>query len=263
MGIQSSWAGQTLKTVDEKQWVASQDYYDMIAAGKIPNHFPLHKFGFNAAVGNAEEIIWTAGNGYTYLTTAEKLKVSSDGVEDDVGGDGALTVTLEGLDSNWDLISDTVIMTGAVAVETNVAFLRVFRAYVATAGVSETNEGLISINDNADLVTMAEIAIGRGQTQMAMWTVPADHELFLYQLNAAESANKKTIIRLYAKDNAVANSAWRLQDETVVNLGDSTRIYKIPLKFTEKTDIEIRGVAANPSGIVNAGFQAYYEVEGV
>jgi hypothetical protein len=259
MGI--SIEGSLPKTVDGKQWVASQDYHDMISAGKIPNHFPLHKFGFNSAVGATEEIIWTAGNGYTYLTTAETLQVSSGDADDDgdPAGDGARTVTIEGLDNNWDLTSDTVTMNGLTSVETSVAFLRVFRAYVATAGDSETNEGLISVKDNADVVTMAEIVAGRGQSQMAMWTVPAGHSVFIYELNAAESANKKTIIRLYTRDNAIANQAWRLRDETVVNLGDSKRPYKIPLKFTEKTDLEIRGVAATPSGIVNAGLQAYYE----
>jgi hypothetical protein len=254
--------GQESKSVDGKIWVANQNYYDMISAGKIPEHFFIHKFGYNGAVGTTEEIIWPPGNGYTYLAAAETLQVSSSDVDDD--GDpadtGARTVTIEGLDSNWEEVSDTITMNGTSSVETSVSFLRVFRAYVATAGSSETNEGLISIKDNADTVTLAQIVAGRGQSQMAMWTVPAGHTLFITQLTASESNNKRVRVRLYFCNRATANQAFRLRDELVVNASDASRRYTIPLKFTEKTDIEIRGEEqASGGGDVNAGFEGYYE----
>jgi hypothetical protein len=253
--------GKGEKTVDNKQWVTSQNYLDMIAAGSIPDHFSLHKFGYNGAIGTSEEIIWTAGNGYSYLSAGETLQVSSGSTLDTSAGTGARTVTLEGLDDNYDALSTTVTMNGTASVETvGATFLRIFRAYVATAGSGEVNDGLISIKDNADTVTLAQIAADKGQSQMALWTVPADHELFVTQINASESANKKVRVRLFSCDRSVANQSWRLKEEMVVNLSDTSRRFEVPLKFTEKTDIEMRGEATTTGGDVNAGFQGYYEV---
>jgi hypothetical protein len=221
---------QMFRTVGRKLWTIAQSYYDAIAAGKIPNHFAIHKFGYN-----------------------------SNDTEDDDGGTGAKTIIVHGLDTNWDEVSETVTMNGTASVETSTAFLRVFRAQAGITGTDEVNAGLISINDNADVVTLAEIVAGRGQTQMAMWTVPADHTLFITQLNASESAGKSTRIRLYSIDRSIANQSFRLKDELVASAGDSGREYKLPLKFTEKTDIEVRGEAAVAGGNVNAGFEGYYE----
>lgn len=251
--------GQVFRAVSGKLWTVAQNYYDAIAAGQIPNHFPIHKFGYNANIALSEEVVWTAGNGYTYLSAAETLQVSSDDTEDDDGGTGAKTIIVYGLDTNWDEVSETVTMNGTASVETSTAFLRVFRAQVALTGTGEVNAGLISIKDNADTVTLAQIVAGRGQTQMAMWTVPAGHSLFITQLNASESAGKSTRIRLYSIDRSIVNQSFRLQDELVVSSGDSGREYRLLLKFTEKTDIEVRGEAAVAGGNVNAGFEGYYE----
>jgi hypothetical protein len=249
-----------VKTVSNEERVVAQNYYDAIADNKIENHFPLHKFGHNAAVGTTEEIIWTAGNGYTYLSAVETLQVSSSDANDTSAGSGARTVTLEGLDANWVELSETVTLNGAASVETSSEFLRIFRVYVATAGSSETNEGLISIKNNADVVDMAEIVAGMGQSQMAMRSVPAGNKMFVKKVTGGESANKKVTVRLYFKDNTIADSAWRLQPGSFdINLSNATLEFSVPLVFTEKCDIELRAVASVVGGNVIAGFEGYYE----
>jgi hypothetical protein len=256
-------AGQSSKNVNGKTWIASQDYLDLIAANKVPGHFSVHKFGYNSAVGTTEEVIWTDGNGYSYLSAAEVLKVSSDDANDDgdPAGTGARTVTIEGLDSSWIEQSETITLNGTTAVATSNSYLRVFRAYVVASGSGGVNAGLISINDNADTVTLAEIVAGRGQTQMALWTVPAGHTLFVTNFRAAENNTKKVRVRFYARDNALSNPSWRIQaPELVVNSSSESERFPIPLRFTEKSDIEIRGEEqASGGGDVNASFDGYYE----
>jgi hypothetical protein len=251
--------GQASRSVDGKSWVASQNYHDLISDNKVPDHHALHKFGHNANVGTTEEVVWTDGNGYTYLSAAETLQVSSDSTLDTSDGTGARTVLLEGLDTNWEEVSDTITMNGTASVESAVSFLRVFRAKVVTAGTGETNADVINIKDNADTVLMAEIVAGRGQTEMAMWTVPASHTFFLTQVNIAEGNNKKCHVPLYTRDNAISDAAWQLKNENVVNLNDISVPFSLPLKITEKTDIEFRASASSVGGDVNINFQGYYE----
>jgi hypothetical protein len=249
-------------TSDGKLWVGAQNYYDLIAAGKIDDHFALHKFGHNDAVGTTEEVIWTAGNGYTYLSAAETLQVSSSDADDDgsPAGTGARTILICGLDTNWAELEETVILNGTTSVETTNSFLRVFRSYVITAGSSQTNEGLISIKDNADVVQLAEIVANKGQTEMAMWTVPADNTFFITRTYASESNNKKVTISLYTRDNTITNPAWRLRGENIVNLSDITATLSVPIEITEKVDIELRATAATAGGDVQGGFEGYYEL---
>jgi hypothetical protein len=250
-----------LKTADGQLRVIAQPYYDAIADDKITGHEGNHKFGYNDTVGSTEEVIWTAGNGYTYPTSAEILKISSSDVDDD--GDpadtGARTIVIEGLTTSYVAQTDTVTLDGTTVVDSNVAFLRVNRAYVASVGSSETNEGLISIKNNAGTNTLAEIVAGRGQTQMCMVSVEDGKTLFMTQLYVSESANKTCRARLYYMDRSVADAAWRLKDELVANLGDSRHEYKLPIKFVGPCDIQVRGYAATPSADVNAGFEYYVE----
>lgn len=251
----------TSMVVDNKVRTIPLPYGHAIAEGIIANHIGLNKFGHNGNVGTTEEVVWPLSDGHAYLSAAETLQVSSSDVDDTAAGTGARTVLLTGQTTGFIEITETVTLNGTSSVETTSSFLRIYRASVITAGASLTNEGLISIKDNADTVTLAQVVAGRGQSQMAFWTVPAGQKAFIPQIHAAETNNKKVTVRLYARDNTVTDAAWQLRAEIGVNLSDVPRNTFIPLVFTEKTDIELRAVAGLTGGDVLAGFSLYYEPE--
>lgn len=250
---------QTVSAIDNKLRTLNLPYGDAIAEGIIPGHLPIQKFGYNGSVGTTEELIWPLSNGNTYLSAAETLQVSSDDADDTAAGTGARTVKIYGQTTGFVEITETVTMDGATPVETTSSFLRVYRVEVITAGTSLTNEGLISVKDNGNTNTLATAIAGRGQTQQAAWTVPAGNTLFIRQIFAGESANKRVTVRLYTRDNTVTGAAWQLKAELDVNLSDVTRNFTVPLKVTEKTDVELRGEAGVTGGVVIAGWIGYYE----
>ena len=82
------------------------------------------KFGKNPDVGNTEETIWDAGGLYSWQSAAESLEILSSEVADAAAGTGARTVTVKGLDSNYELLSETVTLNdGFYAVALGVADL--------------------------------------------------------------------------------------------------------------------------------------------
>jgi hypothetical protein len=251
--------GQTTKSVDGKIWIGSQDYLELIAANKVPGHFALHKFGANSNVTTGEDVVWTNLNGYTYLTSAEQLKIYSDDAADTAAGTGARSVIVEGVDINFNEISEEKTLNGVTPVTTLNSYYRVNRAYVKQAGTGEVNAGLILIRNNADSNTLARIEIGRGQTQMAIWTVPAGHTLLVQKIYATEKAAKRVDVKIYAIDRAIANQSWRFRDALVVNSDSAERGYKPPLRYTEKTDFQLRATSSPTAGSVDAGFMGYYE----
>jgi hypothetical protein len=249
----------TSMVVDNKIRTIPLPYGHAIAEGIISGHDGLNKFGANANVGTTEELIWTASNGRAYLTAAETLQVSSADADDTSAGTGARTILLTGQTTGYVEITETVTMNGATPVETTNSFLRIYRVQVITAGSSGANEGLISVKDNANTNQLAEVVAGRGQSEMAFWTVPAGKTAFIAEVFVGEAANKRCTIRLYARDNTVTDAAWQFKTAIDVNAASEYAPFFIPLVFTEKTDIRFLGQAASLGADVNVRFGLYYE----
>ena len=141
-----------------------------VSRGKVRGAYHIIKFGENLDVDGSMETIWDGGGLYTYLTNAATVTVTSTDNDDAASGTGARTVTVEGLDANYNQVSETLTVGGSAG---SVEFFRVFRAFVATSGSSGTNEGTISITQDA--TTLAQIrtvgsptSTGLGQMMMLM-----------------------------------------------------------------------------------------------
>ena len=85
-----------------------------VSRGQIQGHERFCPFGFNDAVGSSAETIWSVGGTYTFPSTATAVTVVSASANDDgsPAGTGAQTVTIEGLDSSYAKVSETVTMNG-------------------------------------------------------------------------------------------------------------------------------------------------------
>ncbi len=73
-----------------------------ISEGRVLKTEYIHKFGRNPSVGGAPETVWMQGGVYSYLTSASTVYVSSDDADDAAAGTGARTVTVLGLDANYN-----------------------------------------------------------------------------------------------------------------------------------------------------------------
>lgn len=216
----------------------------------------IHKFGRNPSVGGAPETIWQHGGLYTYLSSPSTVFVSSNDADDNPTGNGAQTVTILGLDANYNPIEATQPVNNLVG---TTEFLRVFRAFVATAGSTGTNEGNILISTAASgggtiLADIGTIGVGTtyglGQTQLSLYTVPAHCTGFLTRWNVGVGAyNDAVTATLYTREIEGVAGAFRTRDIMDVPGGFHTRDYEIPIKLPPKTDIEIRAIASTGSTI--------------
>lgn len=114
-----------------------------VARGKFPGFRTVNLYGRNLEVdvANEEEV---NPLGATLLpTTAAQVSVVSTSTSDAAAGSGAREVLIEGLDSNYDEISETVAMNGTTTVLTVASFLRVNSVRVTSVGGSGANVGII------------------------------------------------------------------------------------------------------------------------
>ena len=125
-----------------------------VAKGLVVGRTATRNFGHNLACGATEETIWGLSSLYVYLTSAERLKVSSSlAGTDKPASTGAWTVLIYGLDANYRLIEETVTLLNPGPVTTIQSFLRVCDLQVMTAGTGGKNAGNISVKNNANTNT--------------------------------------------------------------------------------------------------------------
>ena len=243
----------------------SEPFELQVARGQISFHYDLHKFGFNPDVDNSLETVWAEGGLYSYLSAATVLKVSSSSTDDTSAGTGARTVQLYGLDADYNEINETVTLNGQTAVNTTNSFLRINRMVVRTAGTGGTNAGVIyagtgTVTTGVPANKYATIAIGDGQSLMALWTVPAGFTLYIYQTDvtvATTQNNKYATISLVARP---LGEVFQVKDRFVKAESQTTIEYAFPLKFEEKTDIEYRciGDSAGADIAISAAIDGVY-----
>lgn len=161
--------------------------------GTIPDDFPLavamgrvhgwrtwRKFGMNDTVTSGTEYMWPVGALRVLPTTATVVTAVSTSVQDLAAGTGVVGLYVEGLDANYDEVSDNLVLNGTSSVTGTVEMLRVNRAYTTTPGSTSTtlrNAGNLTITVNAQ--TQAYIQALDGQTHQVLYTVPRYHYVLI------------------------------------------------------------------------------------
>jgi hypothetical protein len=224
-----------------------------ISAGNVDGVSYVEKFGMNEDVDNAKETIWDGGALYDYLTAPETVAVTSSSGDDNASGTGARTVEVQGLDADFNLVTEILTVGGPAGSQ---QFIRVFRVIVITSGSIGTNVGAISITSTGTAKTLAKVLVsggsGLGQTFMALYTVPAGKTAFLTQWTVGAGKQNTDAICFLA--SRPFGGSWNSKDVITVSATTSFKNYTIPLKFTEKTDIEVRGYSSTNNSLVSSTF---------
>jgi hypothetical protein len=206
------------------------DVFLDIARGAISNSKIVHKFGANFDIDQADdpESVWTGGALYPWasLATAQTIYCLSTSASD------TTTLTLEGLDANYDEISETVTLTGLTAVTTTNQFLRVFRMTYDATNVGNIEARVIS----ATGTVVAQIDAGYAQTLMAVYTVPAGYTGYLVALDATIDGTKTCQMLMYHR---LTGKPFRIAHVAETD-GRYRYDFFAPLTLPEKTDVDIR-----------------------
>ena len=222
-----------------------------VGRGQIAFHEQVFKFGSNPDVNGSNETIWDVGGLYTYPGSAlARTVTSAAGTPSD---DNGVTVVIEGLDGDYNEVSDEVTLAGAGTATTTQTFLRVFRAYVSG---SQAPTGNLNITNG--VTTYARITLGENQTLMALWTVPAGYTAYLSRGTISvgtSNVNQFVTGRLSTRE---FGGVFRTQAKVTLDNGFIDFVFDVPLRIPEKTDIETRAVSSGSNNVVAATFSIIY-----
>ena len=219
-----------------------------IQKGLVQNYTGVNKFGLNTAVGSSFETVWDGNNTYTYPSSAGTATATSS----DTASDNTGTVEIQGLDSNYDLATETLTIGGSAG---STSFIRVFRAVLKTANTGTSNVGTITITVSS--TTVAQIRAGYGQTLMCIYTVPRKHNAYLIQLDVGSSKDLENEIRFITKEISNGN-VWRTKGFITTRGGFIEKNFAVPAIIQPKTDIEMRAKSSATSSI-SSGFELILE----
>ena len=232
-----------------------------IARGFTKGHRALYKFGYNPDVNGEEETVWAQGGNMTYPTSAVTMFVSSTSSNDANGGTGANSILIQGLDENYDEIEETVFLNGQTQVATQLAYLRVYRAFVTLAGTGGTSGGTIYVGSSGatggvpNTTVYSNLSFGN-QTQIAAYTVPAGYTLYLDDINftaALSTANKTATCSFVSR--TFGSNVFRTRLINVLQSNQLIAKFEYPQPFTEKTDLECRVITNTINNAIGASFQ--------
>lgn len=235
-----------------------------VSRGQISWHKTLFKYGANPDINGTQETIWSQGGTYAYPSAASVMKVSSSSTDDASNGTGARTIAVYGLDANYNEIDEIVSLNGQTQVDTTKQYIRVFRAFVVTAGSGGTAAGTIYIGTGAatlgvPVTTYAAIPLGDNQTMMALWTVPAGYTAYMLGGKFSASSNNSTHTALGKFLFRPYGGVFRNVADVTLNNGYANYNFALPLALPEKSDIETRAIALSGSNFyVTASFEILY-----
>jgi len=224
-----------------------------VARGQIGGHSIVSIFGYQASVGTTSIPVWENASTYTYPTSASTLTVVSSSTSDV----SPAAVFVNGLDANFNPISEVVVLNGTTGVTTAKAYFRINGInMVGVASGQTSNVGTITIKQSTN--TLAQINAGIGKSQSTIYTVPANNTFYLdiAEVNSSNSYTSSTIItyKVQATNNVTGVTTTVLQQPFVAiyTINRST----VPFAYTEKTDIQWQlatSTSTVAAGVVIAG----------
>lgn len=230
-----------------------------VARGQIQGHRNVTVFGFNPDVDTTQVSVWPLPSLITFPSSAIQMTVSSSSANDTSAGTGARTIVVQGLDADYNEVTETVTLNGQTAVTMTASLLRVNYAYVATAGSANSAAGDIYIGTG--LVTAGVPAIvydiiklDYNNTTTGSYTVPAGYTAYMSQglfSTGQASGSTKVEGRLLTRGT---NNIRMTAAITTINNGVANYVFEYPLAIPEKTTVEATAIGGANNNAVSSMF---------
>ena len=249
----------TTPYVSQTQYGKNELFELQVARGQIQGHKNVTVFGFNPDVDTTQVSVWPLPSLITFPAAALRMTVSSTSANDTSAGTGARTVVVQGLDANYNEVTETVTMNGQTAVTMSTALLRVNYAYVATAGSGNSAAGDIYIGTGTVTAGVPAtvydiIKFDYNNTTTGSYTVPANYTAYVSQglFSAGQAGGSNQVQgRLLTRGT---NNIRMTAALTTLNNGVANYVFEYPLAVPEKTTIEATAVGSSSNNGVSSMF---------
>ena len=197
-----------------------------VSRSQITWHTPTNIFGYGTTPSTAGlfRTVWEnmTTTDYVFPTSATTMTLT--------GGTGdTATITIVGLDANYNVLTENLVLNGATGVTTANSYFRINSMYVAAGSatnpantVTLTNGGVTYAQINT--ATINGVTGSIGTSQMAIYTVPAGNTFYGYRYGAYSSFN--------------GNSANYTTYRAVINLSSGAQRVIVQTPFNTSYEVQ-------------------------
>lgn len=231
-----------------------------VTEAEVLGVYLIDKSGATETLGitaNTMSTVWGGTGLYPWTTftgTGDKIYIKSVTNDPKVQGK---SVTIEGLDSNYDILIETVTLHAsntAIPVSTVNNFYRTNKMYLTGNNTNnlphDYNIELRYGSSSGTLVGKMIAPWGRGQN--CFYTVPRGYEGFVLSINGNSGKMDEITSSLWFHPYG---GTWTLQKSFKFISGTFDHNFRTPLRISEKSDVEIRAFALVESSRIGTEFQ--------
>jgi hypothetical protein len=249
----------SIEVASMSQFGRTEPFGLQVARGQIPNHRSIQIFGYNPDVDTTEESVWPDGGVVPHPTVASVLKISSTSASDTSAGTGARTVFISGLDGNYNVISETVILNGQTEVNTTKSYLYVNEFYVLTVGtdghnVGTVNAGTGTVTAGVPAVLYDLIAPTYNQRTTAHYCVPVGYTAYMLEgVVTTGQPSGSSSVTAYLKQHGT-DGILRVGAVATLNNGSVQYDFDPAYRIPEKNCVGASAVGSSANNAVSTFF---------
>lgn len=181
----------------------SRNFLIEVRQGNIPGHSLVHKFGRNDSIlNNVWDLVSPTGPSGAFPASGTPVRIQSGGhVDDTANGAAAREITVVGIDTNLNEVTETIATAGADASAfTETSFWRVYRAYVSSVGTYGGNNTEDIVVEHSESTPIIDILAEEGQSQHGAYTIPIGKTGYLLSMSLEADSNKAADFRIFTRE---------------------------------------------------------------
>jgi len=254
------------------QAALSRDFNLDVSRGLIPGISSIHILGENDEVDSGVTAdLWdggitvaSGGNSLLWVppTAARIHQIVSSSTNDDVGQSGVTKINVEGLDGDFNLIEEEVIMNGTTNVPTLLSYRMIYDLHaISPDSDTVTNAGIIKATADTDSTVTCRINVGNNHSQHGIFQIPSGHTGYMtdltgHILRAGGASALADFALLHRHDGEV----WQRTIVASLESSGSSDFAErfIPyLKFNGKDFIKMQVTSSTNNSAISGGFDLF------
>lgn len=208
--------------------------YTNVARGLVKNASVRNIFGYNGTIGTTYVPAWEVAGVYVYPTENLTMTVTSN------AADAGAVIRIIGLDSNYNIVSEDVTLSGTGTTTTTKKFFRINDIITINADLIPNGCPINDVTVSSGGKTYAKMLGGSGRNQASIFSVPAGHSFYLYRINAfcatAIQNNRELFFRNFV--NNARGVTFRVAESSFRDVLDIQR--RFPFRYEETTDLQLQ-----------------------
>lgn len=210
-----------------------------VARGLVRGWQSFLVYGSRLDVDNTADVdLWQGpADDIFFPAAAGVITLSSTSVNDTAAGSGAQVVLLDGLDTDWNVITEAVPLNGTTPVVSTLEFLRSNTSIVVASGAGDTNEGDITLTHGGSAVSF--ILAGDSVSLQASFSTARAHRFHALEASTWQGRDNAGTASLRIRPFAAGTWYRNGSSETYRNQ------YRAELAclavIDEKTDVRVTG----------------------